>query len=75
MDNKTCECTVGIWHNYEDSHLVTYSELKELSKGVKAYNMKDYLDARKSTNFYSFKFCPFCGKKIDWDGYRKINNK
>ncbi len=42
MDNKTCECTVGIWHNYEDSHLVTYSELKELSKGVKTYNMKDY---------------------------------
>lgn len=75
MDNKTCECTVGIWHNYEDSHLVTYSELKELSKGVKTYNMKDYLDARKSTNFYSFSFCPFCGKKIDWEQYRKINNK
>ena len=50
MDNKTCECTVGIWHNYEDSHLVTYSELKELSKGIKTYSMKDYLDARKSNN-------------------------
>lgn len=75
MNNKTFECTVGIWHEYETSILVTYSELKELSKGVKAYNMKDYLDDRKSTNFYSFKFCPFCGKKIDCDGYRKINNK
>jgi len=75
MNNKTCECTVGILHNHEDSYLVTYNELKALSKDVKAYNMKYYLDARKSTNFYSFRFCPFCGKKIDWDGYRKINNK
>lgn len=37
---------------------------------AKVYEMKDYADGRKSTNLTRFKFCPYCGKKIDWKKLR-----
>ena len=35
------------------------------------YELKDYADRRKSTDFKRFEYCPHCGKKIDW---KKIKN-
>lgn len=37
----------------------------------KEWDLKDYGDLRKSTNLTHFKFCPYCGKKIDW---REVRN-
>ena len=43
---------------------------------VKAYELKDYGDRRKSTDLTRFDYCPYCGKNIDWCEIRKteVNN-
>ena len=81
MENiETCECYIGIKHDYEDTRLVTLSQLieeiewlKERQKtfdeyGIKnkIYTLSDYCDKRKSTDLTQFNHCPVCGKKIDW---------
>ena len=30
------------------------------------YTLDDYGDMRKSTNLTRFRYCPMCGKKIEW---------
>lgn len=37
----------------------------------KIWTLKDYGDFRKSTNLSRFKYCPFCGKHIDWGKIRR----
>lgn len=41
---------------------------------IKEYNIRDYVDKRKSTNLTRFEFCPYCGKKIDWKKIKEENN-
>ena len=67
MENKDHECTIGIWHDYHYSRLVTFEELKECNKTFKCvYSMEQHLDWRYNTNITRFVHCPYCGKKIDW---------
>lgn len=35
------------------------------------YRLTDYFDKRKSVNMRRFKYCPDCGKKIDWRELKK----
>lgn len=83
-----CEHIIGILHNYEDTALFTFAELKEKSsenirlskiypeffENDKIYTMSDYCDKRKSTDLERFNFCPLCGEKIDWEEMRKNKN-
>lgn len=84
------ECTIGIWGDYEDTRTITFRELKkeadnniemlEYCKGTgysysTPYSLSDYLDNRKSTNLEKFKFCPYCGKEIDWKKLRSEYGK
>lgn len=84
------ECVIGLWHRDFVSELVTLSELKEhiiehnhtmsqfaefLNASYKERTLKDYVDRRKSTNFYLFDCCPGCGKKIDWKAIRGEDNR
>lgn len=41
----------------------------------KVYTLADYADRRKSTDLHRFKYCPYCGKKIDWAGIRRASNE
>lgn len=80
-----CEHIIGILHNYEDTDLFTFAELKEKSsenirfskiypeffENDKIYTMSDYCDKRKSTDLERFNFCPLCGEKIDWKGMKE----
>ena len=74
------ECTVGLWYGTDDSELLTLKELEdhiedkiEIDKMLvidcgmqrKVFNLVDYFDKRKSTNFSWFNYCPYCGKEID----------
>ena len=71
MENKDHECTIGIWHDYHYSKLVTFEELKECNKTFKCvYSMEQHLDWRYNTNITRFVHCPYCGKKIDWKGMK-----
>ena len=38
----------------------------EINHSMRAWALSDYCDWRKSTDLTRFKFCPVCGKKIDW---------
>ena len=90
------ECVIGLWYDYEDTDIVTLSELLqcaeqaektynylkelherggELYSRPKPYSIQDYLDSRKTTNFNHFEYCPFCGKKINWERLRKENKQ
>lgn len=71
---KNHECIIGLYNFcYEPSEMVTLDELLEIqftaSKSV--YTIDDLLDFRKSTNLTKFKYCPECGKKIDWEKIKK----
>lgn len=35
------------------------------------YRVADYLDRRCSTNLRRYKYCPDCGKEIDWDALKR----
>lgn len=79
--NNCKQCSIGIWLDYEDTRLVTYSELKDnihaMNDAIKCINelvgnelrktvlFKDYFDRRKNLNFTLFYYCPFCGKPIN----------
>ena len=82
------ECIIGELYDYDDTRLVTVNELLEdiriqhktydyaLSLNMKTklpYTLKDYVDRRKSTDLTRFKFCPYCGKKIDWKKIKEEN--
>ena len=78
------ECVIGLLANF-DYELVTIPELKDhiaeriqSNKTMRLYGleskewtMNDYADCRKSTNLSRFRFCPECGKKIDWKALRR----
>lgn len=71
-----CECCIGIIWDYDNSRMVTFEELKERIEYLtefrrpypnwRTYQLSDYCDWRKNTDLTRFKFCPYCGKKIDW---------
>lgn len=78
-----CEHIIGLFHNYDDTRLITAEELNEEIKseklyfdhykelGVihhKLYDWNDYSDKRRNTNVTRFIYCPKCGTKIDWKG-------
>lgn len=44
-----------------------YSRIYEPSK----YTLRDYCDWRKSTDLRRFRYCPDCGKEIDWKAIRR----
>lgn len=48
------------WNKFHDEHLA-----------IKTYSLIDYCDKRKSTDLTQFRYCPLCGKKIDWKAIRK----
>jgi hypothetical protein len=71
MENKDHECTIGIWYDYDYSRLVTFEKLKECNKAFYCvYSMEQQLDWRFNTNLTRFVYCPYCGKKIDWEGMK-----
>ena len=52
------------WHNEmlrDDPYL---RDAKELY--CKEWSLKDYADFRKNTDLTRFRYCPDCGKAIDW---------
>lgn len=69
------ECIIGMYFDFDDTQLVTVSELKELIEEClyHRYSFEDYCDRRKSTNLTRFEFCPYCGKKIDWKKIKEEN--
>lgn len=69
MANK-CEHDIGLFHDYEGDWLITINRLKKEQPNT-IYTMKQYLDGRYSTNLSKFKYCPWCGEKIDWGKIRK----
>ena len=70
MENiEKCECCIGVLNDYEDTKIVTLSELKEhieYNSVFKFWIFQDHCDKRKSTDLTRFNYCPLCGKKIDW---------
>lgn len=86
----THECIIGVLYNYEDTDIVTASELKlhierqerlcDVYRNVglskpKVWSLRDYADRRKITDLKRFSYCPECGKKIDWGAIRKEEAK
>ena len=76
MENiEKCECWIGVRYDYENTALVTLTDLKEHIETMKRlpsyfhtkpYELTDYCDKRKTTDLTRFNYCPLCGKKIDW---------
>lgn len=75
------ECTIGLLSKIDYSELATLNDLKEhikenekfneyaIKNGLsdivhRVYSLEDYA-SRITTNLNKFRFCPFCGKKID----------
>ena len=48
-------------------------ELKEQLRDNR-YSMKQLKDYRFGISFSEFEYCPYCGKKIDWETIRKDLN-
>lgn len=61
---------IGIWNDYDDTRLITLSELIDLENDS-YFTLAQYLDKRYSTNLTRFNFDPFTGEKIDWAEIRK----
>lgn len=73
MEHKesiSCDCLIGECLDYDDTSVVTEKELYERANGLR-WNMVDYFDFRKSVNLFRFRFCPECGRKIDWGAMKK----
>lgn len=86
--NNCMQCTIGMWYDYEDTRLVTYSELKDNVRAMndtierinelvggerrKTVLFESYFDRRKILNFMLFYYCPFCGKPIDAKELRRL---
>lgn len=75
---KQCECVIGLWLDFEDTEIVTEKGLlanidyqNRNNKDLYYIPISDYFDDEKAVNFDRFVFCPFCGKKIDWDAIRR----
>lgn len=86
-----CDCFIGLLYLMDDSCLATLKVLKhhidlelyfnkiaaESGSKIrhKVYTLADYADRRKRTDLHRFKYCPDCGKKIDWAGIRRASNE
>lgn len=40
----------------------------------KVWQLKDYGDFRKSTDLTRFKYCPYCGKEINWKEIKRMED-
>lgn len=85
-----CDCCIGLLYMSENLLPVTLHQLeKHIAMALcfnriaaesgskmrhKVYPLADYADRRKSTDLHRFKYCPDCGKKIDWAGIRRTSN-
>lgn len=76
----SCDCLIGEWLDYDNTCLVTEQDLCENIEREnrvahilkrKKVTIADYCDCRKSVNLIRFKFCPECGRKIDWKSIRR----
>ena len=56
--------TDSIMHNVLVRSDPIFRDAKELY--CKEWSFKDYADFRKNTDLTRFRFCPDCGKAIDW---------
>ena len=80
------EHIIGIFHNYDDTDIVTFDELQELVQHEHDYyewkithgfpeakdrTLSDYCDRRKATALFRFNYCPYCGEKIDWKALKE----
>lgn len=78
----SCDHCIGLLYNYDEAYLTTLPELKEHIKafeetnrlyafipcfdGRRVYTLKEYADFRRSTGLTRFRYCPYCGEKINW---------
>ena len=69
MTNK-CEHDIGLFHDCEGDWLITVEGLKREQPDT-VYSMEQYMDSRCNTNLYKFRYCPWCGEKIDWKQIKK----
>ena len=68
-------CFIGMLYNYENTELVDYGRLKYLvAEHYTIFTMKDYCDLRRSTDLHRFKYCPECGREIDWRTMRRLEH-
>lgn len=70
------ECVIGLVCTHESVFLTTLEELKKHVQWQKklwssAYDLSDYFNGVVGYAFEQFKFCPLCGKKIDWKAIKK----
>lgn len=70
----TPKTTIGIFHDYTDSHVITVEELKDLQIST-VYSPKQFCDWRCNTCLSRFIFDPYSGEKIDWKRVREILSK
>lgn len=54
------ECRVGIYHNHENTHLITLSEYDKLFSPLN-------INPNIKYNIDKFNYCPYCGKSIIWN--------
>lgn len=61
---KPCECVIGEWLDFDDTQFVTEKELGALVEETNRYVNDKYILVR-------FRFCPECGRKIDWKAIKR----
>jgi hypothetical protein len=72
MSELNHECYIGILYDYDNTDIVTISELKRHIHPVfSRYSLADYCDWRKSTDLFRFRLCPLCGREIDWKALKR----
>jgi hypothetical protein len=83
MEHK---CIIGLFTDYPENFLYTLDDLKkhireqqETYKRHKAwfktppYTLKDYCEGINELD--RFDYCPYCGKKIEWEIIKKTTQK
>lgn len=78
----SCDHCIGLLWHYQDPQLATLQDLKEHIEDIeetnrlyaflpwtsarRVYTLKEYADFRRSTDLSRFRYCPYCGEKINW---------
>lgn len=78
------ECVIGMIYDYDNTQLVIVAELKEhiqrenkLAQWIPSrtartvWTLAQYCDRRYNTDLRRFKYCPDCGKRIDWKAIKE----
>lgn len=88
LEKMEHECIIGMYNDYEDTDLCTFSELQKQVNDLnlaykkyavnrevfkKTYTIAEYCE--KNTNLKRFAYCPECGKKIDWNELKRKGQK